>query len=363
LAHWDFRLNVELLNMLPRLANAQPYLTNDLDAARTHIGALFVPHKLDIVGRKQELDVRIGRVQIEGISLIYHRHGASVRVRPQPFRDFFLLQIPICGEAHVKVDQEEICCCTKQAVMISPDAGVDMQFGQGCEQLIVRVERSDLERHLELQLGRQVATPLQFSAAVPLTTPGAREIGSLLQFMMISLTDGGGIGGSPLARKNMASLLLTGLLSCLDHNYRDQLARGTGRLRPAYIAKAQTYMKANIRRPIAPEDVAVAVHVSTRALFAGFKTYLNTTPMRYLKDLRLEMVRRTLLKIDPQEASVTTIAMDLGFEHLGHFCAAYQKKFGEQPRKTLHKFVTDTDHEMVAERPDTEMPQDMKILP
>jgi transcriptional regulator GlxA family with amidase domain len=101
-------------------------------------------------------------------------------------------------------------------------------------------------------------------------------------------------------------------------------------------------------------------------LFAGFKTYLNTTPMRYLKDLRLEMVRRTLLKFDPQEASVTTIAMDLGFEHLGHFCAAYQKKFGEQPRKTLHKFVTDSelqDYEKVAQQPAMEMRQETKILP
>ncbi|MEP6548355.1 MAG: AraC family transcriptional regulator [Gammaproteobacteria bacterium] len=359
-------MNVELLNMLPRLANAQPYQTNDLDAARTHIGALFVPHNLDVVGRQQVLDVRIGRVQLEGISLIYHRHGASVRVRPQPFRDFFLLQIPICGEAYVKVDQQEICCCAKQAVMISPDAGVDMRFGQGCEQLIVRVERIDLERYLEHQLGRPMTVPLQFSPAVPLTTPGAKEIGSLLQFMMISLTDSEGIGGSPFARRNMASLLLTGLLSCLDHNYRDQLVRGPGRLRPAYIAKAQAYMKANIRRPIAPEDVAAAVHVSTRALFAGFKTYLNTTPMRYLKDLRLEMVRRTLIKFDPQEASVTTIAMDHGFEHLGHFCAAYQKKFGEQPRKTLHKFVSDSelrDYEIVAQRPAMDMPEDTKVLP
>lgn len=332
-------MNLEIQKAFPRLADAQPYITNDLDAARAHISALFVPHQLDIVGCDQVLDVRIGRAEIEGISLIYHRHGASVRVRPQPLRDFFLLQIPISGEAHVRVDQQDIYCSTKQAVMISPTAGVDMRFAQGCEQLIVRVERSDLERHLEQQLGREPTVALQFAPAVSLTTSGAREIGSLLQFMMISLTDREGISRSPIARSNMVSLLLSGLLSCLDHNYRDELARGSDRMRPAYIAKAEAFIKENVRRPIAPEDIAAAVHVSTRALFAGFMTYLNTTPMRYLKDLRLEMVRQVLLKLEPQDTSVTTIAMDYGFVHLGHFCAAYQKKFGEQPRKTLHKFV------------------------
>lgn len=334
-------MNVDLVNMLPRLAESQPYLTNDLDEARTHIGSLFVPHELDVLGRNQVLDVCIGRAQIEGVSLIYHRHGASVRVRPQPLRDFFLLQIPIRGEAYVKVDQQEIYCNSRQAVMISPTSGVGMRFGQGCEQLIVRVERTDLERHLEQQLGRPIASPLQFAPAVSLTTTGAREIGSLLQFMTISLTANEGLGRSPMARSNMASLLMSGLLSCLDHNYRDELARSSGRLRPTYIAKAQAYMKEHLRKPISPEDIAAAVHVSTRALFAGFKTYLNTTPMRYLKDLRLEMVRQTLIKYEPEEASVTAIAMDYGFEHLGHFCAAYQKKFGELPRKTLRKYVCD----------------------
>ena len=91
----------------------------------------------------------------------------------------------------------------------------------------------------------------------------------------------------------------------------------------------------NFAEPIGPADVAEAVDVSTRALFAGFKTYLNTTPMRYLKDLRLDMVHRALCSMGPRRASVTTIAMDYGFFHLGHFCAAYKHKFGELPRETL----------------------------
>ena len=81
--------------------------------------------------------------------------------------------------------------------------------------------------------------------------------------------------------------------------------------------------------------MAAAVDVSTRALFAGFKNHLNTTPMRYLKDLRLDMVREALSQLEPHRASVTTIAMNYGFLHLGHFCAAYKQKFGELPRDTL----------------------------
>ena len=328
-------MHPELSRTLPRLAGFNPYITDDLDAAREHISSLFVPHRLDIVGRHQALDVCISRAQIEGVSLIYHRHGACVSVRPQLLRDFFLLQIPIRGEAFVTVDKEEVHCCPSQAVMISPTLGVDMKFGEGCEQLIVRVERKDLEHHLEQQLGRHIELPVEFSPAVPLTTSGAREVTSLLRFMTTALTDSNGISSSPVARKNMASLLISGLITCLDHNYREAMAENVARPRPAYISKAQEFIRQNIAEPIGPEEIAEAVNVSTRALFAGFKSYLNTTPMRYLKDLRLDMVHQALSSTEPRRASVTTIAMNYGFLHLGHFCAAYKQRFGELPRETL----------------------------
>jgi hypothetical protein len=100
--------------------------------------------------------------------LVYHRHGASVRVRPPLLRDFFLLQIPIRGEAEVKIGRQEISCNPQQAFMISPNHEADMKFGQGCEQLIVRIGKTDLERQLERQLGRHIVSPLEFSPAVPL---------------------------------------------------------------------------------------------------------------------------------------------------------------------------------------------------
>src|SRR3984893_1284413 len=69
-------------------------------------------------------------------------------------QDFFLLQIPLCGEMRLKIDRREFCCSSGSAVMIAPTARVDMQFGPDCDQLIVKVERSDLEQQLERPLGR-----------------------------------------------------------------------------------------------------------------------------------------------------------------------------------------------------------------
>ena len=64
-----------------------------------------------------------------------------------------------------------------------------------------------------------------------------------------------------------------------DYNYRDELFRGSGRRKPPpYIVMAQDDIDRNLGDPIGPEDIAVAVHVSTRTLHAGFEANL-TTPL------------------------------------------------------------------------------------
>ena len=57
--------------------------------------------------------------------------------------------------------------------------------------------------------------------------------------------------------------------------------------------------------------------------------------MRYLKDRRLELVHETLYYCEPGKSKITDIAMKYQFVHMGHFCGAYKKKFGEKPRDTL----------------------------
>jgi len=327
-------MSMQLRSSLTALANMDSYRTADLEAARYHIGQLFVPHQLDVAGSNQVLDVCIGRARVEGVSLVYHRHGARVRVRPKRLGDFFLLQIPIRGEAYIKLDNQVLCCNPKQAVMISPNLDVDMRFSAGCEQLIVRIEQCDLERHLQAQLGRCAGEPLEFTPAVSLGTPGAQQITALLQLVVASVFDGEGLCSSPIARKHLISLLLSGLINCLDHNYRNQLGGASLRPKPAYISKAEDYIQRSVREAIGPEDIAIAASVSTRALYAGFESVLNTTPMRYLKRLRLDLVRDALTKQGPQRVSVTRIAMEHGFQHLGHFCAAYRERFGESPHET-----------------------------
>ena len=73
--------------------------------------------------------------------------------------------------------------------------------------------------------------------------------------------------------------------------------------------------------------------VPKRTLFQGFCELYGLTPMQYLRLLRLADVRRDLLA-SGRAASITEIALDHGFSHLGRFSAEYRAVYGELPAQT-----------------------------
>ncbi len=60
-------------------------------------------------------------------------------------------------------------------------------------------------------------------------------------------------------------------------------------------------------------------------------------PGRFLKLLRLNRVRRDLIRESCAERSVTSLAITHGFTELGRFAGEYRALFGELPSETLQR--------------------------
>tara|TARA_R100001377_G_scaffold59044_1_gene35549 strand:+ start:688 stop:1650 length:963 start_codon:yes stop_codon:yes gene_type:complete len=84
-------------------------------------------------------------------------------------------------------------------------------------------------------------------------------------------------------------------------------------------------------------DVCLALQISQRTLEYSFQALLQTTPVAYVRYLRLNQARRQLLNACKERDSVTAIAMHWHFLHLGKFAKDYYQMFGESPSATLRK--------------------------
>jgi AraC family ethanolamine operon transcriptional activator len=101
------------------------------------------------------------------------------------------------------------------------------------------------------------------------------------------------------------------------------------------VEQAKAYMRAHIDEPIAVSDLCLNLNVSRRTLQYSFQQVLALNPVRLLRAMRLNGVRRDLTASD--RATVQDVAARWGFWHLGHFVTDYKGMFGELPSQTLKR--------------------------
>ena len=129
-------------------------------------------------------------------------------------------------------------------------------------------------------------------------------------------------------------MIVVALLTGFDHTHSQMLDCPTQPTGSRIIERTENYLMSNSDNPIAIETIAEIAGVSVRSLQRTFRRVRGLTPMRLLKNIRLDKARSRLSKGDTT-TSVTQVAMNSGFSHLGAVGVDYRKRFGEAPSETL----------------------------
>ena len=72
--------------------------------------------------------------------------------------------------------------------------------------------------------------------------------------------------------------------------------------------------------------------IAGRTLLKHFREFHGVSPMRYVRNHRLQRAREDLLGAGA--LAVSEVALHWGFTHLGRFAAEYRRRFGESPSST-----------------------------
>jgi AraC family ethanolamine operon transcriptional activator len=128
--------------------------------------------------------------------------------------------------------------------------------------------------------------------------------------------------------------LLEGLLRTLCLAAPAPSLEGARRRRRGFDLAIESLRAADLGSLSAPA-LCAEIGVSQRTLEYAFRERLGTSPMEFIRRLRMHTARRALLAAQPGGTTVTEIAMTLGFYQLGRFAAEYRASFGELPSATL----------------------------
>lgn len=90
------------------------------------------------------------------------------------------------------------------------------------------------------------------------------------------------------------------------------------------------FIQDHYQRPVTVQELAEVCHFSEYHFMRFFKQHTNMTSIEYLNQYRLEMAARRLKATD---FSVTSIALESGFNNVSYFNRIFKKKFGVTPRE------------------------------
>ncbi|AHL34618.1 AraC family transcriptional regulator [Pseudomonas brassicacearum] len=91
-------------------------------------------------------------------------------------------------------------------------------------------------------------------------------------------------------------------------------------------------------------ELCQRLQVSRRTVQNSFRSVAETTPLNYLRSVRLNGVRRILISTPASHLSIGDAAAQWGFYHLSHFAAEYQELFAELPSHTTRAAIPGCAH-------------------
>lgn len=169
----------------------------------------------------------------------------------------------------------------------------------------------------------------------PVSEQARKRLGASIDYVR-TVIHADGAQPTPLVASTTASMLAAVVIEALPTNVTTEpSARDRLDSRPPLLRRAIAYIESNVEEDIALADVAASVHVTPRALQYMFRRHLDTTPMEYLRRVRLDYAHRELLTSDPSSTTIQIVSARWGFGHTGRFASMYRKAYGRNPSDTL----------------------------
>ncbi|MFJ9381238.1 AraC family transcriptional regulator [Streptomyces sp. NPDC101455] len=269
-----------------------------------------------------------------GFAIGYVCSGLAVRIVPDQASRPYYLNFAASGATTSQAGRYE-AVNDRETAIIMP-AG-ELQWlhphAAGTESIGIRIDQELVDSELAALLGREPDAPVRFAFGLDLTSVAGRGVAALVRALLAEADrPPGGLFDQPAVQLHYVRTLVTALLTTHPHTYTDALRRPAAQARhPRVLRLALDHIEAHLADVMTIGDIAAAAGCSARTLHDYFQDGLHTSPMGYVRDLRLRRAHRELRNTG---RPVTEVAYALGFTHLGRFSSAYRKRFGVLPSQT-----------------------------
>lgn len=263
-------------------------------------------------------------------------YGTAVHILPVRPPDYYAVRIGHAGRASITLRGRTI---PFSPTIVSPGQVVSTRWEADASARIMRVPTKLVADAVRGELGEVPELPVQFENLLDVRIPAVTQWLRLAS-QFSALIDSRVLDASSLAASHFEHLLAQTMVWMAKHDRTDVLHSRRGAAGPATLRRAVTFCEENAALPITVAQMAEAANVSTRTVHELFRTHLDTTPLAYLRRVRLAGAHRELMAFaDGHEVprTIANVAQRWGFVHAGRFSRAYREAYGRFPGETIRR--------------------------
>ncbi|GGQ77040.1 AraC family transcriptional regulator [Couchioplanes azureus] len=306
--------------------------SSDLDWVREIINQRYTDHVPRVMGHGHQFGFRSQLARAGVLSIDRVSYQACMAISADPHETILIIRM-VRGGFDVSAGRQR-CRVGGGEALFLPPAGLDMV--QDWPAYEVAQFPAEAVTRLADQLG---VAPADFRFdAMTAVSPAMNRLWLATHTHLTELLATAGDTGVPALLLSAAiDTAAAAALSVFPNTTMTvDYVPGPGRVPPATVRRAVAYIDAHAADPVTAADIAAAAGVSVRALQAGFRRHLDTTPLGYQRRVRLERAHRDLQAADPTTgATVATVARRWGFTDMSRFAADYRTTYGQPPSRTL----------------------------
>ncbi|WP_064577068.1 AraC family transcriptional regulator [Cupriavidus gilardii] len=330
----------------PALGAVHRFHASELPHVQTLCTRLFGPTRVRPLDAAAPLHVEVEQCHIGQLSLVDIRYSTAMEIEPRPGKDEYVIQTTVAGHCEAFTDGQLQQFPHGSTLIASPTLRTRLLLDAACQRFCVVLRRRAIEHAFREHFGFEPPAPIAFA---PRLASGNALNGSnalngvaerwqaLVGYLRAEMRTRRAGTANPTIDASIEHMVVSTLLFDQFSGDGATLPRRFQPTLPAYVRRAIQYLRRNLDRPITMRELADHCGVSERSLQVGFRRSKNATPMEYLRLLRLQGARDSLLRAPQQPGAVTAIALRHGFAHLSMFSREYRREFGELPSDTLRR--------------------------
>ena len=310
--------------------------TDDVEAAHDWLRTNYVDHSARLSGARESFRFLHRLAECGYFTVGMCQHTMTLHGDWEPLDDVLLISHLLSGGFHIRSRKAAVVAAPGDVFAYDPETTMSVVWSD-IRMANVRMPLAGVDRVAATLIGddRHLG-PVRFDLARPLTEAKALHWKRLMQYVTSDVTSNPAVHTSPIVMGQLFRLIAASALETFPNSTLDRARYTALPASPGSVRRAIAYIEERAGDDIDLSDIADAAHVGPRALQRAFRRAVDTTPLGYLRSVRLERAHEQLVAADGDDGTtVVAVASRWGFGHPGRFAGAYRTRYGRSPSETL----------------------------